>query len=124
MTNRLIFKHAQGVNGEALPFSNSYLPKNKSLLALRDYQEECIAKLNEKHKSGKRRVILCLPTGAGKTVTFSEISRRALEVMNRGRVLILTDRIELLHQAASTLGKAGIQTGILSAGMKHIPRQR
>ncbi|MDJ1498987.1 helicase-related protein, partial [Cytophagaceae bacterium DM2B3-1] len=42
----------------------------------------------------------------------------------RGRVLILTDRIELLHQAASTLGKAGIQTGILSAGMKHIPRQR
>ncbi|MDJ1503526.1 DEAD/DEAH box helicase family protein [Cytophagaceae bacterium BD1B2-1] len=113
----MFLDHATGVNGEALL-------KNKPALQLRDYQQESIERLAEKHQSGKKRVILCLPTGAGKTVTFSEISRRTLEGISRGRVLILTDRIELLHQAASTLQKAGLQAGLLSAESKHMPRQK
>jgi superfamily II DNA or RNA helicase/predicted nucleic acid-binding Zn ribbon protein len=41
--------------------------------------------------------VLCLPTGAGKTVVFSEIVRRVLE--KGRRVAIITHRRELLSQA-------------------------
>jgi superfamily II DNA or RNA helicase/predicted nucleic acid-binding Zn ribbon protein len=44
-----------------------------------------------------KRVVLCLPTGAGKTVVFSEIVRRVLE--KGRRVAIITHRRELLSQA-------------------------
>jgi len=46
-----------------------------------------------------KRVILCLPTGAGKTVIFSHI---AIAAAQKGkRVLILTHRRELFNQAAA-----------------------
>lgn len=48
-------------------------------------------------RAGSRRVILCLPTGAGKTVIFSDIAARAAE--KGKRVAILTHRRELLSQA-------------------------
>jgi superfamily II DNA or RNA helicase len=47
--------------------------------------------------SGFKRVILCLPTGAGKTVIFSDIAARA--AAKGKRVAILTHRRELLSQA-------------------------
>ncbi|MDJ1482698.1 DEAD/DEAH box helicase [Cytophagaceae bacterium YF14B1] len=124
MQQNVFLDHANGVSGEALPLPNGNTVPVTPTLALRDYQEESIVKLAEKHLSGKKRVILCLPTGAGKTVTFAEITRRALESISRGRVLILTDRIELLHQAASTLQKAGLQAGLLSADSTHMPRNK
>jgi superfamily II DNA or RNA helicase len=47
--------------------------------------------------SGYKRVILCLPTGAGKTVIFSDIAAKA--AAKGKRVAILTHRRELLSQA-------------------------
>jgi superfamily II DNA or RNA helicase len=47
--------------------------------------------------SGSKRVILCLPTGAGKTVIFSDIAAKA--AAKGKRVAILTHRRELLSQA-------------------------
>jgi superfamily II DNA or RNA helicase len=48
-------------------------------------------------QTGFKRVILCLPTGAGKTVIFSDIAARAAA---KGKlVAILTHRRELLSQA-------------------------
>lgn len=55
---------------------------------LRDYQKECIDKI-ENCKGGSHLIVL--PVGSGKTVTFSHIPRR-------GRVLILSHRDELVHQ--------------------------
>ena len=55
---------------------------------LRDYQKECIEKIN-RCESGRHLVVL--PTGAGKTYVFSHIPRR-------GRVLILSHRDELVRQ--------------------------
>jgi superfamily II DNA or RNA helicase len=48
-------------------------------------------------QSGFKRVILCLPTGAGKTVIFSDIAAKA--AAKGKRVAILTHRRELLSQA-------------------------
>ena len=64
---------------------------------LRDYQVDSIGQVQAAFQQGSRRVILCLPTGAGKTVIFSDIAARAAE--KGKRVAIVTHRRELLSQA-------------------------
>ena len=64
---------------------------------LRDYQVDSVAQVGAAFASGSKRVILCLPTGAGKTVIFSDIAAKAAE--KGKRVAILTHRRELLSQA-------------------------
>ena len=64
---------------------------------LRPYQLDSVAQVGAAFASGYKRVILCLPTGAGKTVIFSDIAARAAE--KGKRVAILTHRRELLSQA-------------------------
>ena len=44
---------------------------------LRPYQREAIEAVVAARKSGIRRMVVCLPTGAGKTVIFSELARLA-----------------------------------------------
>ena len=64
---------------------------------LRPYQLDSVAQVGAAFVSGYKRVILCLPTGAGKTVIFSDIAAKAA---SKGkRVAILTHRRELLSQA-------------------------
>lgn len=71
-----------------------------SRFKLRPYQTEAAQQCSVALKVIKR-VLLVLPTGAGKTVTFSEIVRR---VISRNKtVLVLTDRIELFEQTFSAL---------------------
>ena len=65
-------------------------------MQLRPYQLQAVDEIRSAFKDTKR-VVLCLPTGAGKTVVFSEIVRRVLEKGNR--VAIVTHRRELLSQA-------------------------
>mgnify|MGYP004617969775 CR=1 FL=1 len=55
---------------------------------LRDYQKECISKI-ESCNGGSHLIVL--PTGSGKTVVLSHIPRH-------GRVLLLSHRDELVHQ--------------------------
>jgi superfamily II DNA or RNA helicase len=56
-----------------------------------------VAQVGAAFASGFKRVILCLPTGAGKTVIFSDIAAKA--AAKGKRVAILTHRRELLSQA-------------------------
>lgn len=65
-------------------------------MQLRPYQQEAVDAIRGAFADTKR-VVLCLPTGAGKTVVFSEIVRRVLE--KGRRVAIITHRRELLSQA-------------------------
>jgi superfamily II DNA or RNA helicase len=58
---------------------------------------DSVAQVQRAFASGSKRVILCLPTGAGKTVIFSDIAHRA--ALKGKRVAILTHRRELLSQA-------------------------
>ena len=75
---------------------------------LRDYQKAAIQSVIQHRQEGYRRQLICLPTGAGKTVIFSELCRLA-----KRDVLVLAHREELLEQAKEkiermTEGKARV----------------
>ncbi len=69
-------------------------------MGLREYQLECLRSILERYKAGVRRQLVCLPTGTGKTVIFSQFP--AFFRMKR-RMLVLAHRAELLDQAREKL---------------------
>lgn len=70
---------------------------------LRPYQRECIHALIAAYKAGRRRLLVSLPTGTGKTVVFAHLPR-ALRM--KKRMLILAHREELIVQAVDKLRAA------------------
>jgi superfamily II DNA or RNA helicase len=84
-------------------------------MKLRPYQTALIDAIRKKFRSGKKRVILCAPTGAGKTVIFSSVVIQTLSKLFDNRALIVTDRIELLSQTWRALDKIGAEPVIYDA---------
>lgn len=76
-------------------------PISADSVTLRPYQREAIDSVLNARRQGVRRMVVCLPTGAGKTVIFSELARLA-----RKQVLVLAHREELLSQARAKLENA------------------
>ena len=85
-------------------------------MQLRDYQNSAISNVRKSFQAKHRSVLLTLPTGAGKTVIFSEITR--LAGLKGASVLILVHRKELIDQAGDKLTKANVKYGIIAAGRK------
>jgi superfamily II DNA or RNA helicase len=84
-------------------------------MKLRNYQENAYCQLKTTMLDNKR-VILCSPTGSGKTVIFSHLVSKAKE---RGkRVLIVTDRTELLTQSGGALAAHDIKPEKVEQGSK------
>jgi DNA repair protein RadD len=83
-------------------------------LPLRPYQAEALEAVSQEWRAGHRRVVLVMPTGAGKTATGCEAVRRA--VARGRRVLWLAHRTELLSQASERLDAEGIPHGMIQAG--------
>jgi superfamily II DNA or RNA helicase len=63
-----------------------------------------------------------LPTGGGKTVIFSEITRRFIAKTQK-KVLILTHRIELCAQTSTMLDGFGVTNKIINSKVKELPDQ-
>jgi ATP-dependent helicase IRC3 len=80
------------------PLSPSPAPGTPAQVALRPYQREAIDAVLAARRAGVRRMLVCLPTGAGKTVIFSHLAGLA-----RRPVLVLAHREELLQQARQKL---------------------
>jgi superfamily II DNA or RNA helicase len=87
-------------------------------LALRPYQRDAIAAVIAARKEGSRRLLVCLPTGAGKTVIFSQLARLA-----KKSVLVLAHREELLSQAREKIERAieGSAVVAIEQGAKRAP---
>lgn len=87
---------------------------------LRNYQQELVNEVFAKWRSGLQRIMLQLPTGAGKTVLFSAIAQ---EFVAKGeRVLVLAHREELLTQAQEKLESVTqLPVGIIKAGYPSNP---
>lgn len=82
---------------------------------LRPYQEEARAKVQQEWKEGRKRTLLVLPTGCGKTIVFSKIIEDRVKMGER--VLVLAHRSELLEQASDKLMTAtGLGTALEKAG--------
>lgn len=85
------------------------------MITLRPYQQQVDDAVVAAWRAGKKRVMLQLPTGAGKTILFNH--RAAIAAQKGFRVLIVADRRELIQQAWSRLWQAsGIHAGIIMAG--------
>lgn len=85
-------------------------------LNLRDYQEGYISELRNSFKKGNKKIVLCAPTGAGKTIMFSYMTKNSYTKGNK--VLILTDRKELFSQSDSVLTKLGMTPQLIKPNEK------
>jgi len=83
-------------------------------MELRPYQQEAREAVQKEWMEGRKRTLLVLPTGTGKTVVFSKIIED--QVREGKRVLVLAHRSELLDQASDKLKTAtGLGTALEKA---------
>lgn len=75
-----------------------FLDDNK-LKIMRKYQVKAVHAIQKAAKDGKKRYLLEMATGTGKTLTCAAIIKLFLKTGNVKRVLFLVDRIELEQQA-------------------------
>ena len=74
------------------------------MMSLRPYQEKAKEAVLSEWQDGRRKTLLVLPTGTGKTIVFASVTE---DMVRAGkRVLILAHRGELLDQAADKLQRA------------------
>lgn len=85
------------------------------------FQEEAILQISDKLNELKdnHNILFQLPTGGGKTVIFSEITRRYIKVTQK-KVLILTHRIELCKQTSRMLTDFGVNNMIIDSKVKSV----
>lgn len=83
------------------------------MITLRDYQAQALDGLRTNIAAGIRNQVLCLGTGAGKTVIagtmLGECHRKAK------RAVFVVDRISLIDQTSKTLDDFGIPHGVIQA---------
>ena len=92
------------------------------IIDLRQYQSSVVDATREALRSGKRRLMAYLPTGGGKTRVATAIVQLTL-AKSAGRIIVLANRKQLVHQFAAGLRAAGLDVGIAqgdnTAGLHH-----
>ncbi|MGA6159618.1 DEAD/DEAH box helicase [Stenotrophomonas sp. NPDC087984] len=83
----------------------------------RPYQVDAIKALTSGWEGTANRLAVVLPTGAGKTVVFSNLISELLPQMNGHRALVIAHREELLEQAATKVRavRPDLRVGIVKA---------
>ena len=71
---------------------------------LRPYQAEAVESIFREWGSGRRRTLLCMATGTGKTICIAKVAERVAS--HGGRTLVLAHRGELLDQARDKIASA------------------
>ena len=72
-------------------------------IELRDYQQDLYDKTVNAFRNGKKRVLVTVGCGAGKSYIFAKMAERT-----EGPVLVLTHRKELLEQTGQLFQEHGI----------------
>lgn len=79
---------------------------------LRDYQIRCLEAIRDAVAEGKRRMLVRMPTGSGKTFTFAHLPL----LLGSRRVMMVAHREELLTQATKHFQELGFTAEIEKAG--------
>lgn len=85
------------------------------MIPLRDYQQELINGVYQSMTNGNKRIMVQSPAGSGKSVTMSEIARRATAKENR--VLFVVHRRELVSQIKGTFAANEVDFNHCHVGM-------
>lgn len=100
------------------------LQKEIARKTLYDYQKEDLEKIFgiiDELPQGSN-LLYQLPTGGGKTVVFSEITRRFIQATKK-KVVVLTHRIELSQQTSRMLHGFGVSNKIINSEVKELRDQ-
>ncbi len=80
---------------------------------LRDYQAETVDRAREAIRAGARNVLICAPTGAGKTQIASHLIDECKNKGNRANFVV--DRLSLVNQTSEVFDGHGIDHGVIQA---------
>lgn len=92
------------------------------MITLYKHQKKLVKQISKQMKDGKKHLIVQSPTGSGKTVMFSYIAKMVSEKGNK--VLIITDRTELLMQTGGTIQKFQMNPYYIKAGTKFLNHEK
>jgi type I restriction enzyme R subunit len=92
----------------------------------RDYQHDCIDTLCQEMNSGRRKMLVEMATGTGKTRTAAALIKRLFEANAITRVLFLVDRITLAKQTEDAFNEylADYPCYVLRAGRRFQDEKR
>jgi superfamily II DNA or RNA helicase len=85
-------------------------------MQLRPYQARGKQLVGESFAKGNQAVVLCVPTGGGKTVMFADMTKSSMA--NGVPVLIMCDRKELIEQANDKLNTFGLFPTLIVPGYR------
>lgn len=83
-------------------------------VSLRDYQQAAFDKAREAVRQGNKRILICAPTGGGKTVLASALMEMVKEKGNRASFVV--DRLSLIQQTSDTFDRYGLDHGVIQGG--------
>lgn len=83
-------------------------------VTLRDYQQAAFDKARDAVRNGARRILICAPTGGGKTVLASALMEMVKEKGNRASFVV--DRLSLIQQTSDTFDRYGLDHGVIQGG--------
>jgi len=95
---RLIYMRQERKPLATIPIPDYYLRQGEQRI-VRPYQQETMKALDHAIELGKRRFLIELPTGTGKTDLICLYLKRLLEAGHTERILFLVDREQLAKQA-------------------------
>lgn len=92
------------------------------MIKLYKHQKRLVKNIRRQFSKGIKHVLAQSPTGSGKTVMFSYIAAKTSKRGNR--VLIVTDRTELLMQSGGTIESFNMDPYYIQAGTNYIDRTK
>jgi type I restriction enzyme R subunit len=99
---RLVHMRAERKPLATVPIPDTYLRQGETR-TLRPYQKEAMQALDRTVELGKRRFLIELPTGCGKTDLIALYLKRLVQAGQAERVLFLVDRDQLAKQAIEAI---------------------
>lgn len=121
---RLVHMRAERKPLATIPIPDTYLRQGETR-TLRPYQTEAMQALDRTVELGKRRFLIELPTGCGKTDLIVLYIKRLIQAGQAERVLFLVDRDQLAKQAIEAIQDllAGYSSYWLKPGMVRQEKQ-